>query len=119
MRGILFIVAIVFFLGCNAQTKEQEKKIIGKWVSNMKDLKTGAYIGKMYVQFTPNGEFIQTTGEGNEQVVSKMTYRISNDKIYYKGKATANEEFDSNFSFKDDILIIEAGGEKTEYLRVK
>jgi hypothetical protein len=35
----------------------------------MKDLKTGVYIGKMYVQFTPNSEFIQTTGEGNEQVV--------------------------------------------------
>ncbi|MFW0714713.1 hypothetical protein ACN1CD_02535 [Pedobacter sp. N23S346] len=71
------------------------------------------------MQFTQNGEFIQKTGEGNEQVVSKMTYRLSTDKIYYKGKATSNEEFDSNYSFKGDILVIEAGGEKTEYTRVK
>jgi len=119
MKGILFIVTIVFFLGCNSQTKDQEKKIIGNWSSNMKDLKTGAYIGKMYVQFTQNGEFIQKTGEGNEQAVSKMTYRLGRGKIYYKGKATLNEEFDSNYFFKGDKLVIEAGGEKTEYTRVK
>jgi hypothetical protein len=71
----------------------------------MKDLKTGAYIGKMYVQFTQNGEFIQKTGEGKEQVVSKMTYRLGRGKIYYKGKATSNEEFDSNILTKPYYLI--------------
>jgi len=119
MKGIMVVLATVFFLSCNAQTKDIEKRIIGSWSSDMKDRSTGKSIGKMYIEFTNKGEFIQKTGEGNEQVISKMTYRLSKDKIYYKGKAKSNEEFDSNYSFKGDVLIIEAGGEKSEYIRVK
>ena len=115
----MFLLATVFFLSCNAQIKDLEKRIVGSWTSEMKNRSTGKPIGKMYIEFTKNGEFIQKTGEGSEQVVSKMTYRLTKDKIYYRGKATSNEEFDSNYSLKGDILIIESGGEKSEYIKVK
>lgn len=119
MNGKLVILIALTFLSCNSATKDQEKKIIGNWVGDIKLPKTGKYVGKMYLQFTQKGEFFQKTGEGSEQVVSKMTYKLSKDKIFYKGKATSNEEFDSNYSFKGDTLVIEYEGEKAEYIRVK
>ncbi|MDQ0636513.1 uncharacterized protein (TIGR03066 family) [Pedobacter sp. W3I1] len=119
MKGTLLILFLFAFLSCNAQTKDLENKVIGNWSSDMKDRSTGKSIGNMYIEFTKNGEFIQKTGEGKEQVASKMTYRLTKDKIYYKGKATSNKEFNSNYSFKGDILVIETGGDKSEYIRVK
>jgi hypothetical protein len=40
----------------------------------------------MYLEFTADGNFLQTSVNGKEQVTSKMTYRINKDKIFYKRK---------------------------------
>ena len=49
----------------------------------------------------------------------KSIEKMYEDKIFYKGKATGNEELDSDYSFKGDTLLVSSGKEKFEYVRVK
>lgn len=119
MKGKLFVLFVFAFLSCTSQTTGQEKKIIGKWVGDLIDYKIKANLGKMYLEFSTDGNFLQTSVNGKEQVTSKMTYRITKDKIFYKGKATGNEEFDLNYHFKGDTLILTAEGNSVPYLRIK
>lgn len=113
------MLSILIFVGCSSPTKEQQTKIIGKWVGDIRLPKTGKFIGKMYLQFTKDGEFFQRTGEGKEQVVSRLTYRLGRDKIFYKGKVTGGKEFDSGYAFKGDTLVMRVDGEKCDYLRIR
>ncbi|MBE5320502.1 hypothetical protein IM793_15150 [Pedobacter sp. MR2016-19] len=107
------------FLSCTSKTADQEKKLIGKWVGDLIDYKIKINLGKMYLEFTTDGNFLQTSVNGKEHVTSKMTYRINKDKIFYKGKATGNEEFDLNYHFKGDNLILTADGNSEPYSRIK
>ncbi|WP_162799841.1 hypothetical protein [Pedobacter jeongneungensis] len=119
MKGTLLVLFVFAFLSCTSQNANQEKKLIGKWVGDLIDYKTKTNLGKMYLEFTTDGNFLQTSVNGKEQVTSKMTYRINKDKIFYKGKATGNEEFDLNYHFKGDTLILAAEGNSTPYTRIK
>jgi hypothetical protein len=114
-----FVLLFVFaLLSCNSQTANDEKKIIGHWVGDMK-LPNGKYIGKSYLEFTKAGDFFQTTGEGKEQVVAKLTYRLSDHKIFYKGNMTGHKEFDSNYHFRGDVLVMSVDDQSMDYVRIK
>lgn len=118
MKIILIIFLVFAILSCRYQN-EFKQKIIGEWDGEIKLPKTKKSIGKMHLKFTENGEFFQTTGNDSDKVTSKMTFRINSKKIFYKGRATGNEEFDSNYHFRGDILVLEIDGESTEYVRSK
>jgi uncharacterized protein (TIGR03066 family) len=118
MKGTFVLLFVFALLSCNSQTANDEKKLIGNWVGDLK-LPNGKYIGKMYLEFTKAGDFFQTTGEGKGQVVSKLTYRISDHKIFYKGKVTGNKELDSDYHFKGEVLVMEGNGQSMEYVRIK
>ena len=72
MKRILLLFAFTF-LSCTSETANQEKKLIGKWVGDLIDYKIKANLGKMYLEFSTDGNFSQTSVNGKEQVTSKMT----------------------------------------------
>jgi hypothetical protein len=118
MRIPLITVLLLLFVGCASKSDEQKKKIIGKWVGHIKIPQTGKVIGLIYTEFKENGDLDQTTGTGEDQVTAKMTYTLSNDKIFYKSKKS-NIEFASSYYFHGDTLILELDGDTCRYIRVK
>ncbi|GGI26518.1 hypothetical protein [Pedobacter mendelii] len=119
MKGTVMLLFVCAILSCGSQTADYEKKIIGSWVGEIKLPNNGKSIGNMHLEFTREGAFFQTTGEGAEKVVSKQTYRITKNKIFYKGKATGNEELDSDYHFRGDVLVMQVDADSAEYRRVK
>ncbi|MFC4211891.1 hypothetical protein ACFOWA_11900 [Pedobacter lithocola] len=119
MKVSVIILLLCAILSCDSQTGDYEKKIIGNWAGEITLPNSGKSIGQMHLQFTREGAFLQTTGEGAEKVVSKQTYRITKNKIFYKGKATGNQEFDSDYHFRGDVLVMQVGADSAEYQRVK
>jgi hypothetical protein len=47
MKGTFVLLFVFALLSCNSQTANDEKKLIGNWVGDLKGL-NGKYIGKMY-----------------------------------------------------------------------
>ncbi|MBC6112944.1 hypothetical protein ACFOG5_11560 [Pedobacter fastidiosus] len=119
MKSVAALLLVMILCSCNSKNTDNENKIIGKWVGEIIIPKTGKSVGKMYLEFTKDGDFFQKTGEGKAQVVSKLSYRIGKDKIFYKGNITGNKEFDSNYHFRDDVLVMEVGGAHIDYKRIE
>lgn len=117
MKQLLVILGCFVAFSCNSQ-KQGDEKLLGKWESSLKDSKTGNPIGKIVLEFTENGNFIQFSGEGKYQNIINSTYRIENDKIIATEKAT-NEISECTYFIKNDILIIKFEGIENKYIKIK
>ena len=113
------ILVICALLSCGPHTTDYQKKIIGSWIGEINLPNTGKSIGEMHLEFTPEGSFFQTTGTGAGKVVSKLKYRITKSKIFYTGKATGDTEFDSDYHFRGDVLVMQIGADSAEYQRAR
>lgn len=117
MKNLLIILCCLTALHCNSQKKE-DPKIIGKWDGMLKDLETERSMGKIVLEFTADGKFIQYVGEGKRQNKIQSVYSIENNKIIAVDKAT-NEKDESEYIIKNDTLIIKYDGFENKFVKRK
>lgn len=118
MKIILIIVFSLIFWSCNSQNNQQREKFIGHWVGDIKNPQTGKQIGKLYVEYTKNGECFVTSRDEKEEVVSKMNYKVRGNTIFYKSQ-TSDLAYESTYYFKGDTLFGNTEGSKAYFVRVK
>lgn len=117
MKNILIIFSCLMALNCSSQ-KNEDPKLIGKWDGMLKDLETTNTMGKIVLEFTKDGKFIQYVGEGKMQNSLESTYTVKNHKIIAIDKAT-NEKDETDYVIKTDTLTIIYQGIENKYVKRK
>lgn len=117
MKNVLIIFSCLMALNCSSQ-KNEDPKLIGKWEGMLKDLETTNTMGKIVLEFTADGKFIQYVGEGKMQNSLESTYTIKDHKIIAVDKAT-NEKDETDYEIKNDTLTIIYQGIENKYTKLK
>ncbi|RNL53768.1 hypothetical protein [Pedobacter jejuensis] len=86
MKGTVMLLFVCAILSCGSQTADYENRIIGSWVGEIKLPNNGKSIGNMHLEFTREGAFFQTTGEGAEKWFRNRTIESPKTKSFIKEK---------------------------------
>lgn len=117
MKKTLFIFSCLIALHCSSQ-KNEDPKLIGKWDGMLRDSETADTMGKIVLEFTTDGKFIQYVGEGKMQNTLESTYTVKDHKIIAVDKAT-NEKDETDYVIKNDTLTITYQGIENKYVKRK
>lgn len=116
MKYFLIFLSCLAALQCNSQ-KNEDPRLIGQWEGTLKDAQTENPIGKIVLEFTKDGKFVQYVGEGNSQNIIQSTYTAQNNTII--ATDNANEKDESRYTIKNDTLIITYEGIENKYVKGK
>ena len=116
MKYFLIFLSCLAALQCNSQ-KNEDPRLIGQWEGTLKDAQTENPIGKIVLEFTKDGKFVQYVGEGNSQNIIQSTYTAQNNTII--ATDNANEKDESRYTIKNDTLIINYEGIENKYVKRK
>jgi hypothetical protein len=116
MKYLLIFLSCLAALQCNSQ-KNEDPRLFGQWEGTLKDAQTEKPIGKIVLEFTKDGRFVQYVGQGNSQNIIPSTYTAQNNTIISTDKA--NEKDESHYTIKNDTLIITYEGIENKYVKRK
>jgi hypothetical protein len=95
------------------------KQLNGKWKSDPGDTATQASYGEISMTFHEDGRLIYVVQGRDKDEVLRLVYKASNDELVTDQPSTPTEHR-TKFSFDErGRLILEDGGERSRFVRVK
>ncbi|MBE0390791.1 hypothetical protein [Flavobacterium sp. PL002] len=117
MKNNIVLLLTIVIVSCTSNSNNG-KKLIGVWQCDLKDEVTNKKTGKVTLEFTADGKFIQKVDEESSHMLYQRPYRLDGNKLYLIRLDFVNED-QTDFYFENDKLIIELDGVKNDYEKIK